>query len=144
MTQSSQKAAPRKASAKPAATGAKARRSKVVPISTARRKRSAATVIQLTADGKHEFRFNGSNYDHERDSKALTNQLYRIVAVMMDAKERTLGEIAERTGASEASVSAQLRHLRKERFGAHTVEKRHVGNRLFLYRLLLRQFPNAA
>jgi hypothetical protein len=36
----------------------------------------------------------------------------------------TLGEIAEVTEFAEASISAQLRHLRKPRHGGHRVEKR--------------------
>lgn len=36
----------------------------------------------------------------------------------------TLGEIAELTEFAEASISAQLRHLRKPRHGGHRVEKR--------------------
>jgi hypothetical protein len=37
---------------------------------------------------------------------------------------RTLGEIARVTRYPEASVSAQLRHLRKQRFGGYRVKKR--------------------
>jgi len=36
----------------------------------------------------------------------------------------TLGEIAEATEFGEASISAQLRHLRKARHGRYRVEKR--------------------
>src|SRR3954466_4881498 len=36
----------------------------------------------------------------------------------------TLGEIARLTDVGEASISAQLRHLRKESHGGHRVEKR--------------------
>jgi hypothetical protein len=39
----------------------------------------------------------------------------------------TLGEIAEATQFAEASISAQLRHLRKPRHGGHRVEKRRRG-----------------
>ena len=55
---------------------------------------------------------------------------------MLDGRWRTLGDIATLTGYPEASISAQLRHLRKERFGRHRVEKRHAGNGLYEYRLL--------
>jgi hypothetical protein len=37
---------------------------------------------------------------------------------------RTLAEIARATRYPEASVSAQLRHLRKSRFGGYRVRKR--------------------
>lgn len=36
----------------------------------------------------------------------------------------TLGELARKTNFPEASISAQLRHLRKEQHGAYRVEKR--------------------
>ncbi len=36
----------------------------------------------------------------------------------------TLSEIAQWTGYPEASISAQLRHLRRKRFGSYRVEKR--------------------
>jgi hypothetical protein len=31
---------------------------------------------------------------------------------------------------------AQLRHLLKERFGSHVIDKRHLGNGLYEYRLV--------
>jgi hypothetical protein len=37
----------------------------------------------------------------------------------------TLEELAQKTQFLEASISAQLRHLRKERHGSYRVEKRH-------------------
>ena len=58
---------------------------------------------------------------------------------MIDGLWRTLKEVADNTGDPEASVSAQLRHLRKKRFGSFVLEKRPRGNRsngLFEYRLL--------
>jgi hypothetical protein len=84
-------------------------------------------------------RFNGPAYDHERDSQRLTGQIQRVFALMSDGAWRTLREIAEATGDPEASVSAQLRHLRKPRFGSHTVERRRRGvesSGLWEYRLL--------
>ncbi|MCP5014291.1 MAG: hypothetical protein GY938_03300 [Ketobacter sp.] len=56
---------------------------------------------------------------------------------MKDGKPRTLREIANRTGDPEASVSAQLRHLRKERFGGHTVKREHINNGLYSYELIV-------
>jgi hypothetical protein len=43
---------------------------------------------------------------------------------MRDGQWRTLYEIAKATGDPETSTSAQLRHLRKPRFGGYVVEKR--------------------
>ena len=80
-------------------------------------------------------KFNGSDYKPERDNKRLTGQIERVYNVMKDGIPRTLSEIAVSTGDPEASVSAQLRHLRKERFGGHVIKKSYVTNGLYLYRM---------
>jgi hypothetical protein len=57
---------------------------------------------------------------------------------MRDARWRTLEEIAQMTGDPAASISAQLRHLRKPRFGGYTVNRRVRGDRargLFEYQV---------
>ena len=86
------------------------------------------------------FDFDGPAYRPEHDRDRLTGQLKRIVDVMRDGEWRTLEEIAEATHDPEASISAQLRHLRKPRFGSHTVLKRRRGDPkcgCYEYRLLL-------
>lgn len=70
-------------------------------------------------------------------TRRLTAQLGRIFAVMADGQWRTLAEISELTGAPTPSVSAQLRHLRKPEFGGYTVEREHIENGLYQYRLEL-------
>lgn len=80
-------------------------------------------------------RFDGDDYVPARDDVRLTGQLRRIWDLMADGRWRTLPAISEATGAPEASISAQLRHLRKPRFGAHTVEKRRLPSALYEYRL---------
>ena len=80
-------------------------------------------------------RFNGSDYQPMRDDMRLTGQLLRVFDVVKDGQWRGLDEIAKKAEAPEASVSAQLRHLRKDRFGAHTVEKKYEGNGLYKYRV---------
>jgi len=82
-------------------------------------------------------RFNGSDYVPQRDNVRLTGQIERVWQFMNDGKFHTLPEIAEGTGDPPASISAQLRHLRKPRFGAHRVEKYHdPSGGLFHYRLV--------
>ena len=83
-----------------------------------------------------EIRFDGAVYDAKRDNPRLTAQLDRIWDCMIDGAWRTLRQIAIVTGDPESSISAQLRHLRKDRFGAHTVERIHRGNGLYAYRLI--------
>jgi len=83
--------------------------------------------------------FDGSDYVPELDDKRLTGQLLRIFDLMKDGLWRTLSEIESYTGYPQSSISAQLRHLRKERFGGHTVNKRRMGDRtngLFEYQLI--------
>jgi hypothetical protein len=79
----------------------------------------------------------GKTYDHERDGRRLSKQHNRVFAAMKDGAWRTLGALSAATGDPEASVSARLRDLRKERFGGHGVDRRHAGNGLFEYRLIL-------
>jgi hypothetical protein len=78
-------------------------------------------------------RFDGSDYSPSRDDERLTGQLLRVWEVVKDGKKRTLAAIAEATGDPEASISAQLRHLRKARFGGHDVRKEHWGGGLYMY-----------
>lgn len=73
--------------------------------------------------------FYGSDYVHEHDHARLTGQLLRVYEVMRDGQWRTLDEIRAITGDLDASISKQLRHLRMEKFGAFTVDKRVRGDR---------------
>jgi len=77
--------------------------------------------------------FNGSNYVPVRDTTRLTSQLDRIYDKIKDGNWYTLADLCD---APEASVSAQLRHLRKPRFGSHKIEKEYLGTGLYRYRLL--------
>lgn len=82
--------------------------------------------------------FDGEAYNHEDDFSRLTGQIRRVYNVMIDGTWRTLGEIEFVTGDPQASISAQLRHLRKVKFGEFKVHKRRRGERtqgLFEYTL---------
>ena len=85
------------------------------------------------------LRFDGADYTRERDDERLTVQYRRIFALMRDGRWRTLHQIEAATGDPTPSISAQLRHMRKRRFGSHTVEKRYVENGLYEYRLLVNE-----
>ena len=81
----------------------------------------------------------------KHDDIRLTGQIARVYHCMKDSRWRTLDELAAETGDPHASVSAQLRHLRKDRFGGHTVEKQPRGDRshgLFEYRLIVNKDQN--
>jgi hypothetical protein len=89
------------------------------------------------AKSSFEPHFNGPAYEPERDHARLSNQLDRVRDFMSDGSWRTLNDIANVTGDPQASVSAQLRHLRKERFGSWLVERRlKSGGGLHEYRML--------
>lgn len=95
----------------------------------------------------------GPAYDESNDAERVLTQLEVIRDVLLSAAEcsrsiahhvdgqaqdwrdsacedggwMTLRELAELTNYGEASISAQLRHLRKIRFGGYVVAKRHRG-----------------
>ena len=64
---------------------------------------------------------------NEADNKRLTLQMERVFKCLESGEWLTLSEIRERTGDPEASISAQIRHLRKPRFGCHTIVKQRRG-----------------
>ena len=90
------------------------------------------------------MKFDGPEYVPKYDQKRLTGQIKRVYDLMKDGRWRTLTEIATETKDPEASVSAQLRHLRKPRFGSHIVDKRSRGDRslgLYEYQLISNTLP---
>jgi hypothetical protein len=78
--------------------------------------------------------FDGPDDDPDR-SERLQNQQLAIRDLMLDGIWRTLDQIAAATGAPAASASAQLRHLKKPRFGGYVLDRRHVGGGLWEYHL---------
>ncbi len=74
-----------------------------------------------------EATFNGAGYETLADHKRLTGQIARVYECISIGHWFTLAEIAAATGDPEASVSAQLRHLRKPRFGGYRVDRRRRG-----------------
>jgi len=87
-----------------------------------------------------QIRFNGPEYVPAIDDVRLTGQIKRIFDLMKDQQWRTLREISNVTGDPEASISAQLRHLRKDRFGNHIINRQPRGDRangLFEYQLIV-------
>ncbi len=81
---------------------------------------------------QENLRLFGPAYERRLDSARLRTQLAVIRDVMLSAAGRdpetsgwyTLRELAQLTGYGEASISAQLRHLRKPQFGGYVVAKR--------------------
>ena len=88
---------------------------------------------------QEELRFNGADYSPDRDNPRLKGQILRVWEVMKDGRWRTLRQIADMTHDPEASISAQLRHLRKDRFGAHQIEREYIDNGAYKYRLIINE-----
>lgn len=97
-----------------------------------------------TIPGPGPVHFDGVTYNVHFDYSRLRGQLAAVYDIMRDGQWRTIAEIAVRvmrsTGhwPSEASISARLRDLRKQRYGCHNVERRRRGEPtegLYEYRL---------
>lgn len=83
--------------------------------------------------------FDGKTYEPSRDYVRLKGQMLAVFDLMADGQWRSLRQIADIVEGSEAAVSARLRDLRKEKFGAHVVDRKHVGCGLHLYRVKPKQ-----
>jgi len=82
--------------------------------------------------------FDGSDYKSKHDKNRLKGQILRVFNAVKLGGWFTLDELHHITNDPHASISAQLRHLRKEKFGAYNIEKRPRGDRsngLWEYRL---------
>ena len=79
--------------------------------------------------------FEGYDVSLNKDQR-LSNQHRSIFHLMKDGKERSLAEIERILHYPQASISAQLRHFRKERFGNHTVNRYH-RNDVNTYQLII-------
>lgn len=83
----------------------------------------------------HVAPFDGADYKPEFDHTRLSEQMRRVYDCMKDGVWRTVKEIAVAiklaTGKDDAenSIQAQLRNLRKEKFGKFLVPKRNRGER---------------
>lgn len=81
--------------------------------------------------------FDGRTYQSDRDYTRLTGQLLAVFELMKDGKFRTLSEIQETVEGSQTAISARLRDLRKEKYGAHQVDSEYVSRGLYRYRVIV-------
>jgi len=81
--------------------------------------------------------FDGPTYNPSFDHIRLTGMLHRVFEAMSDGNWHRLSELAAHCKGSESSISARIRDLRKDKFGAFQVDrKRHEKVKgLWLYRL---------
>lgn len=82
----------------------------------------------------------GPNFDPQKDGERLHVQHIKIRNWMLERAEAgewsSLEDIEYATGYPQASISAQLRHLRKPQFGSYIVNKKRVGS-YWLYMVAL-------
>jgi hypothetical protein len=81
----------------------------------------------------------GATFSEPEDGNRLRAQLAAVRAAMSDGEWHTLADLEKLTGAPQASVSARLRDLRKQKFGGHQIDRQRVedGNGLHEYRMVL-------
>ena len=70
--------------------------------------------------------FDGADYIPALDKSRLTAQIRRVFDAAVGEDWHTLGDLERITGDPQASISAQLRSLRKARFGGWTVNRRRI------------------
>ena len=93
-------------------------------------------MVKLGAD------FDGDDIVQERDKPRLTRRLSLIYNYMKDGCWCDVREVAGYLAAngmwsSETSVSANIRNLRKDKFGGYTVERVHIAGGYYRYRLVV-------
>tara|TARA_R110000851_G_scaffold829_3_gene2807 strand:+ start:391 stop:708 length:318 start_codon:yes stop_codon:yes gene_type:complete len=80
--------------------------------------------------------FDGVHYDEGKDKERLTRQMEGVYDCISSGEWKTVAEISLSTGFQQPSISAQLRNLRKEKFGGLDVEGRYrAATRIFEYKL---------
>ena len=79
--------------------------------------------------------FDGDDYVADRDNARLINQIDKVRMYMENAGYLTVKQIAADLKQPEPSVSAQIRNLRKDRFGARTVNREYRGNGCYAFKL---------
>ena len=70
----------------------------------------------------------GPAFDEVRDGQRIRGQIATIRELLLPLGYLTLAEIARLTGYPEASVSSDLRHLRKLAHGSFDVPKKRINN----------------
>lgn len=102
--------------------------------------RQEQEIRRLSANiGSERVEFKGHKFVKKLDEKRLAKQIWRIFMFMRDGRWRTVDEIHDALGYPHNSIQANLRNLRKETNGNHTVNSQRRGDPthgLFEYQLI--------
>jgi hypothetical protein len=77
----------------------------------------------------------GPAYCKGKDGNRIAKQIDAIRDYMLNTEWKALAEIEFALGYPQASISADLRHLRKERFGNYQVDKQRRTEGTWEYRV---------
>ncbi len=88
----------------------------------------------MTTTGYHNSLHSTSTL-HREDFPRISRLLDRVRNLMLDGEWRSLRDIQQTVGGSEAGVSARLRDLRRPEHGGHLVEHRRQDGGLWVYRV---------
>ena len=79
--------------------------------------------------------FDGTTYERDLDHARLTTQLERVCTLLTTppGQRWKLRELADAVGAPEASISARIRDLRKDKFGGFEVLRNRTAGGLWEY-----------
>src|SRR3954464_10522588 len=69
----------------------------------------------------------GNTFNHDFDYDRLNKQARAVYNVLSDNEWHTLAELEEATEHPQASISARIRDLRKQKFGKHIVLRRRAA-----------------
>lgn len=70
------------------------------------------------------------------DMSKLPSKHDKVLDVMKGGELFTVDQLVDATGFLPTSVATMVRNLRKPQYGGHTVERVHLGNRLYAWRLV--------
>ena len=103
------------------------------------------TILDLFHQPAYYRQFHGSDYVPKEDQTRLTGQIMRLYDLLKEGNWLTLSEMENELNKRhpnhrhpQASLSAQIRNLRRVEFGSHVIIKQTRGDRsrgLFEYRL---------
>lgn len=81
--------------------------------------------------------FDGESFDKDKDQARLTSNIVKVRQFMSDGEWHTAHDIRRGIGASpDTAILERVRDLRKERFGAFSIESKRREGGTWCYRMV--------